>query len=296
MENDIRTSYYNISRNQINISDYIDYPLKINMINMIGNINTYINIEKLFDIADQDFIIQGFRYKGKTKGDVVAIKSEQQKSMNNSLTIYVNISGYYNYVLNKNEEHRIIKAKLFCSGAIHIPGCRLIIEGHQVVHLIEQKIRSIDSKYYDILEIKDITQIKGRINPYDSMFTTQYQFKNIYIDRIKLCNILTNSPYNCIIKYKPKIYPGLKVFYYIQCRDPNDKKNKITCIIQKSGIIGINGANEKYKFREVYNFINKVLIDNWNEVVICNASVKAPLIPKLMPRTDLLEQEEEEED
>lgn len=296
MEYDDSYTSYRYLTNQININDYIKYPLKINMINMIGKINTYINIEKLFNIIEPDSIIQGFRYKGRIVGLTIPIKSELQKSMNNSLTIYINISNYYNYVLNNDETSRIIKAKLFCSGAVHIPGCRLLVEGNQIIKLIEKKIKNINSKYHAELEIKDITEVKGEIVPFDTMFTTQYQLKDIYIDRIKLCNILTAPPYNCIIKFIPQKFPGLKVLYRIQCRDPNDRKNKITCIIQKSGIIGINGANEKYKFREAYNFINQVLIENWEQVItICNSIPKVHSLPKLMPRINFPEQEEEED-
>lgn len=214
-------------------------PIKVNMINMVGTIGTELNLDELFKTLHCDETINGITLEEKEKGQV---KRKKVASFYNCMTIYL-----------KSESNRILKVKLFCSGAVHIPGCLFLKDGTEALKLIYQKLKSIDN----FKPIGKRELLRPQICEEKTMYTTQYQLNLDYINRLALAKIIRDK-YKTYCIYRPEKYPGLKIYYDTK----TSYRPKVSIIIHRSGRASINGANTKSKIIQAYNFINKIISDN----------------------------------
>ena len=215
-------------------------PLKVNMINMVGTVGTTINLEELFKIFPLNDDIIGLALKEKEKGQV---SRKKVSSFYNCITIYLKLT-------------RVLKVKLFCSGAVHIPGCLFLKEGMETIKILYQKLKSIDFQKVGKREF-----LRPQIYEEKTMYTTQYQLNLDYINRLALAKIIRDK-YNTYCIFRPEKYPGLKIYYDTK----TSYRSKVSIIIHRSGRASINGANTKQKIIQAYNFINQVIEDNLNQI------------------------------
>jgi TATA-box binding protein (TBP) (component of TFIID and TFIIIB) len=226
---------------------------------MIGTLNTTIDMDNLINKLELDDIFIGIKYKSKTKGQIIPSKIKKKRFKNN----------FYNcltlFIKPKQDSDRILKVKLFCSGAVHIPGCIRIKEGEEIVQLLCNKMKSFNKEDFNRL-IGPYDNLLPQIYSEKTMLTTQYELSVKHIDRLKLSSIIREK-YNVYCRYNPEKYPGLKIYYIAECHNPEDTRTKITIIMHRSGKVSINGANKKYKIIQAYKFINKIILDNLRDII-----------------------------
>ena len=233
----------------------IEQPLKIGMINLCGSLGTKLNLEKLFELFPIDNTFVGIKFNEKTKGNVhnKKVKKQGTKSFYNCLTIILKL------------KERFVKPKIFCSGSVHIPGCKNTDEGPLILQMILNKFFSDipDSTFKK--NIGDSDEFDPEIRIEDTMYTIQYKVKISSINRTKIAALIRQK-YKVFALYRPQRYPGVRVYYYSNDTTGPVKRRKVTIIIQNSGIISIKGANTVDKYIEAYHFINKIIEENKDEI------------------------------
>jgi len=208
---------------------------------MIGTIGTIIDLNELFKILPLDIHIIGFTLKEKEKGDVN--KKKRTSSFYNCMTIYLKLD-------------RVLKVKLFCSGAVHIPGCLFLREGTEILKIIYQKLKAIDFRKVGKREL-----LRPEIESQKTMYTTQYQLNIDYINRLTLAKIIRDKHKTYCI-YRPEKYPGLKIYYDTK----TEYRPKVSIIVHRSGRASINGANTKEKIKQAYHFINQIILEHLDQI------------------------------
>lgn len=231
-------------------------PLKLGMINLCGSLGTALNLSELYDNLEIDDLFVGIKFNDKSKGDTHA-KSKKQKT---------NSKSFYNcmtLVIKLND--RFVKTKIFCSGSVHIPGCKNIDEGPLILQMILNKFFSDINEKVFTNKIGDMNSFDPIIKTENTMYTVQYKINIPSINRTKIASIV-RTKYNVFALYNPQRYPGVRIRYYSTDNTGPEKRKKVTIIIQNSGIISIKGANTVGKYMEAYEFINKIILENKQEI------------------------------
>lgn len=221
------------------------------MINIIGILGSKVDLQKIFDnyYPDDDPYIIGMRYKTERKG--IIPKSKGRKKKKKTLEYQRNCIGFY----IKISEDRILKPNIYQTGNIHIPGCKSMNEAESFIQYISDLVNDFEAYLeYD--------KINPQIVYNSSMFTAQYQLIMEHVDRAKLAQIITNE-YDTFCIFKTDEYPGLKIFYH-------KEDIKVTIIIHRSMKISFNGANSFEKVKIAHNFINEIIAENQNRILISN--------------------------
>lgn len=209
--------------------DLLKKELSINMINMIGSLGTIIDLDDFYDKVQLTPVITGIKGRSGEKGEVPVTK---KKKFYNSVTVYIKLND------------RIVKAKVFTSGSVHMPGLSLLSESNQIMDILANAYPKDGAVHPQVLEDK-------------TMFTTQYELNIDKFDGIKFCNILL-SEYGIYATYDPRNFPGVIAKFEL----PGNDKNVVTGIFYRSGKICINGSNSKSKIIETYRLINDILMKN----------------------------------
>lgn len=224
---------------------YVQEPT-IGMINIVGKISTPIDLDALYEDFVPDDTIIGIKLKEKEKGIILVNKKNKKKvkkaTFYNQATIYVK----YN--------NREFKIKLFNSGNVHIPGCKLINDGNILLIMIADKIADYDNCCV-------VGNIEPVLIPSKYMTTMQYRIElDKNINKSKLYEIILKK-YKMFALYNPETYPGIKIKYV----PPNDTK-QITIIIQSSGIIAMKGGISMEKNMIAHDWINNIIINELENI------------------------------
>lgn len=236
-----------------NHNDMILEPIRIVMINMNGIIYNIhgkelnLNIENIFDKFKKTKNIIGIKYGLKTKGIEESKKKANKKTFLNSCQFYVNYK-------NKYDNERTFKIKVTRPGSIHIPGCLFLQDSTDIIEII---YNYLVNNNFICPKITNKT-----INFNKKMYTSQLTYNFQYIDMLKFAEIIREE-YKVNALYLPSKYYALKVYYKFK---NNDERNTATIILYKSGKCAINGTNHRYKIREVYDWFNKLVFDNYKRI------------------------------
>jgi TATA-box binding protein (TBP) (component of TFIID and TFIIIB) len=262
------------------MSDFIATKYRISTITSTGRINTEIDLKKLFDSLDiiqKDAEKKGIVYleygKNKfesiTKGELVkrkvkSRKIKQIKRFDNQATVIMKINEDKIYYINM---------KIFKNGNIQMTGIKNIDDGIECVNLLIKFIKDQNTIENTIVLSKDemiLTNYKVQL--INSDFKINMQIKREVLYKILICE------YNIVCSYEPCIYPGVKIQYFWNeningqcvCEEHCSTKKKkaickkITIAVFQSGCIIITGANTISQINDSYNFICKIIYDNYN--------------------------------
>jgi TATA-box binding protein (TBP) (component of TFIID and TFIIIB) len=161
-------------------------------------------------------------------------KKKQLQSFHNQVSVGV--------VLPETE--RILCVKLFLNGSIHITGCKNVNDAITVMNILFSRL------HYESLTIKRLTGLK--ICMINSNFKIGFE-----IDRVRLYHLIKD---NITCSYDPTIHACVDIKYL------SDEK-KVSIFVFESGSIIITGANKLEQVFEAYNFINKLLLENYKKIV-----------------------------
>lgn len=236
---------------------------KINMVKVVEIIKNI--IEK-----KESKTIVGLKYKDICVGDVK--KNKKKKAQ------------FYNQVtilIKPFKDHKNVNVKFFLNGSISMTGCLYETDGMDAMNNFVNTIKKYPDVFYDKDDIKQF----GIINYGITLINSDYHV-NFKIERIKLYNLLVKN-YNIYVSYDPDIYQGVKISYMWnensisknglcncgnKCRLEKNLRKKnickiVTIAIFQSGNIIITGASDIRQTQEAYEFINKILHDNYNSIV-----------------------------
>lgn len=265
---------------QNKIEGVVKKQMKVNCVNEEEVRVLEKNIEKVKDIKRVD-IISNVK---KVNGNNVIFKDVRKINVglsNKDLTTYrIKKKGaFYNcFVLIirmkiEEDNYKEFHVKIFNTGKLELPG----IQSDAILYKVLNKVKSILSPYVENLDYNsDIETVLINSN-----------FKcNYYIDRDKLVTLLKYK-YNLHIVYDPCSYPGIQCkFYYnknyknnngscvckTRCykdktRNP-DKCTELSFMIFRTGSILIVGKCSEDILNYIYNFIKKILLEDYKEFMI----------------------------
>jgi TATA-box binding protein (TBP) (component of TFIID and TFIIIB) len=244
------------------------------------------NILKDIIENDESDTIVGLEYKDISVGCVKKPKNSNKKSNDND-NDNNNVSKkkkFYNQVtilIKPFKEHKNINIKFFLNGSISMTGCLYDDDGIKAINNFITEIK----KYPDVFYKKSDISTFAAINYNITLINTDY-IVGFKIDRMKLYNLLVKN-YKIYVSYDPAIYQGVKISYMWnekniykdglckcdeKCRLEKNLRKKnickiVTIAIFQSGKIIITGASDIKQTNEAYNFINKILYDNYSSIV-----------------------------
>jgi len=195
--------------------------------------------------------------------------------------------------LNSNNEYKSINIFCFKEGTFKLAGFKseedIQIGSNELIKYIERNRRQImdDDTTISTLFVHSDESVLKIEELRTIMFNTDFCV-NFKLLRDVLFEMVC-SEYNLVLsEYEPDIYPGVKIRYFYnkkkerkikgictctsQCNgkgngDGNGKCKMGTISVFQSGKIIITGANSYNQVLEMYEFINKVLKENYEKVI-----------------------------
>ena len=181
---------------------------------------------------------------GLSKKDIISYRSKQKSAFYNCFVLILRI--------NIRDKFKEVHVKIFNTGKIEIPGIQDDETYNNTLSLIIDILKGLIKN--ENLTIPDTSETV-LIN---SNFRCGY-----YIDREKLYKIL-KSKYNINATYDSCSYPG------IQCKYNIDVNHNISFMIFRTGSVLIVGKCEMETLNVVYDFLVKLLHDEYSNVSISN--------------------------
>tara|TARA_Y100001970_G_scaffold31743_1_gene39530 strand:+ start:1983 stop:3083 length:1101 start_codon:yes stop_codon:yes gene_type:complete len=206
---------------------------------------------------------------GLCKKDLINSRTKDKSAFYNCFVITLRI--LYNNIFKE------IHVKIFNTGKLEIPG----IQNDEILNIVLVKTMKILG---DLLNRKlNILEDKTENVLINSNFNCGF-----YIDREILFNLLRYK-YHINASYDPCSYPGIQCIYYYNIEknesisntlnyklsDKKDKNiQKISYMIFRTGSILIVGKCSEDILKMVYEYIKKILIDEYREIMISNIDKK----------------------
>jgi len=181
---------------------------------------------------------------GLSKRDITSYRSKQKSAFYNCFVIILRIKD--------NDIFKEIHIKIFNTGKLEIPGIQ-----NDALHC------KILKEVINILNVNtNNSNITIPSNSETVLINSNFRC-GYYIDRDKMYNILKYK-YNINATYDSCSYPG------IQCKYQVTKDSVISFMIFRTGSVLIVGKCEMDTLNEVYNFLVKMLEDEYVNIHICN--------------------------
>lgn len=237
-------NYLNISTMTVTCS----YPVSFDLKNIAKKIKlsnpgiVYINWnQKVIRYLDEKFIS----------------KKQSNKSFYNQLTIRM-ISKY---------KEKPVNIKIFRNGSIQMTGCN---SSELFVDCITNLNNLINTSFKNFIDDKKTMKnnslsIDDVFNLKINMINANYE-ENIIVDRQKLYNILISKNIKCI--YEKSRHASVNIKF----KNDESVGKPITIFIFEKGKISINGGRTMKQILDAHKFVTKILIDNYNDILISDFS------------------------
>ena len=221
---------------------------------------------------------------GLSKKDIVSYRTKKKSAFYNCFVLIMRL--LYNGIF------REIHIKVFNTGKLEIPG----IQNDQLLTIVLDNLIQILKPYVcnnDLHYLKEKTETV-LIN---SNFNCGY-----YINREKLFDILKYK-YKINSSFDPCSYPGIQCeFYYDTDKDDNtgrqinniditnnsDNIFKISFMIFRTGSVLIVGKCDEHILYNIYNFVKKILQDEYSEIVTNNITTESLVKKKKQVRKKII--------
>lgn len=215
---------------------------------------------------------------GMSKKDIMTCRGKVKNAFYNCFALILRF--------NFNDKYREIHVKVFNTGKLEIPGVLNV----QILNIVKDMIIKLLLPY--------IVDIPLEFLPHDienNVLINSNFNCGFYIDRDRLHSILRSSAYNIETAYDPCSYPGVKCKYYFnheigfdidrQCGkllhsdrtmkmselDNAKKYSEISFMIFRTGSCLIVGNCTERILRFVYDFIKKILQDEYYNIAVKNS-------------------------
>lgn len=282
-------------------SGLIDIPkptqLRISTISAKCKLTAEINIAELYKVVKEnvnknimsqensDYFIQGIQYGKEIVGLFKNLKKKKHKiqfKVDNDDLKNVDFYNQCTLLLYSDYNNNQINLKLFKNGSITMTGCKEQDDGPYVVKKLinemknHQKVFMYDEDQFDIM-----------MNGFAVTMINSDYFCGFRLHLKKLEEVLINK-YQLFFSYDPKVYAAVKISFMWnkdyeadgichcgkKCIVSKKKSikaknncNIITVAIFNSGKIIITGSNSFDKTKAAYKYINKLLKDNYADII-----------------------------
>lgn len=203
---------------------------------------------------------------GISKKDLISYRCKKKSAFYNCFVLILRLN-----ILNDFREFHV---KIFNTGKFEIPG----IQSDETFSLVLKKVVYILQPFVE--ETLFYNEELAETVLINSNFTSGF-----YINRDKLYDILKKK-YNIPCIFDPCSYPGIQCkFYYgktdvpldethLTNKEIKDTKKAVSFMIFRTGSILIVGKCDETVLYEIYNYIKKILIDEYKEIVTCNVEME----------------------
>lgn len=260
----------------------LPYDLKIATITFTCKFNTLINVCAIghyLELCNEDVVCVKYgpdsivRSLIKLKKNY-KVKDPKKKNFQNQVSLMIRIKN-----------RRLIHTKLFSNGTMQITGCKSIFNFVEVMKILCKKLLTFKFAYDTVtkktikkvfitnknnVKVEKTKQLKIRM--INSSFHVGFM-----IDRVVLYKFLLERGFDCT--YDQCSHAGINLKYKVG-------EDSISILIFESGSIIITGAKTQFHIWESYEFIVKLLYDNFHLIVKNN-------IEKLLLRNDIKKMIEE---
>lgn len=221
---------------------------------------------------------------GLCKKDIISYRTKKKSAFYNCFVLIMR--------LLYNDVFREIHIKVFNTGKLEIPGIQndelLIIVLDNLIQILKPYV--CDSDLYYLKEKTETVLINSNFNC------------GYYINREKLFDILKYK-YKINSSFDPCSYPGIQCeFYYDTEKDDNtgrqinniditnnsDNIFKISFMIFRTGSVLIVGKCDEDILYDIYNFIKKILEDEYSDIVTNNIDTESVAKKKKQVRKKII--------
>jgi len=221
---------------------------------------------------------------GLSKKDIVSYRTKKKSAFYNCFVLIMRV--LYNDIF------REIHIKVFNTGKLEIPGIQnddlLIIVLDNLIKTLKPYVSS--NNLYYLKEKTETVLINSNFNC------------GFYINREKLFDILKYK-YKINTSFDPCSYPGIQCeFYYdtdiaynsgrqinnIDITNNSDNIFKISFMIFRTGSVLIVGKCDQHILYNIYNYIKKILEDEYSEIVTNNIEAETLLKKKKQVRKKII--------
>lgn len=250
---------------------------KTSVLYNVENIGLYFN--------DFDDIIIGKKYGNRHVSDIINTKKNKTKKEESKKNFYNQVSLIINSSRLNDPNHtdiskiKTINVKLFINGSIQMTGCKHIQNVEKTLEILFEKLKKkkailndnnkfeiksfiINEKDKELLNILNVRDFQIR------MINTNFNI-NFKINRQRLHEILLAN--NIDTSFDSINHAYINIKYTI----PNSIK-VVSIFIFESGAITIAGANNCYQVIQAYNFINKIILQNYFKIM------SKPITPQIL--------------
>lgn len=244
---------------------------------LCGNIARYIDLKPDSILS----VTHGKFDDNRTNRSIVPKKANAGKKKKKKNVFYNQVSMYVHI---KAKRKKPVNIKIFSNGAIQMTGCKTIDNALETLSKIifeMKKTRAIINystmkmeevpfaKYPNLLDFNCVTNVK--IAMINSNFKMPFK-----IDRGKLYNLLLAENYECL--FDPVKHACVNIKF-------ENSEKTISIFVFEGGSIIITGARNCSQISEAYNFINKYLLTNHNQIVKNDVLTNSNII-KYLDNTD----------
>ena len=221
---------------------------------------------------------------GLCKKDIISYRTKKKSAFYNCFVLIMR--------LLYNDIFREIHIKVFNTGKLEIPG----IQNDDLLYIVLDNLIKIlkphicDNKLYYLKEKTETVLINSNFNC------------GYYINREKLFDILKYK-YNINTSFDPCSYPGIQCeFYYdtekedntgrqinnIDINNNSDNIFKISFMIFRTGSVLIVGKCDEDILYYIYNFVRKILQDEYFDIVTNNINKESKMKKKKQVRKKII--------
>lgn len=283
---DLLTGLYNAKQELLNLP----YDLEISTTTVTCHLDVVFNVENIgLYFNDFDNIVIGKRYGNRIVNNLINVKKlkvgkkkkrREKKNFYNQVSLIfrsATLMGLDPEKLSLKERFKTVNIKLFINGSIQMTGCKHLDNIKKSLEILFDRLKiskavlnnnmkfEIKPFVDDIknLNINNVTNFK--IVMINTNFNILFQ-----INREKLHQLLKDNNFD--VTFDPIIHACVNVKFHI----PNTLNKTISIFVFESGSITIAGSNSCQQVLETYNFINKLILNNYNSLL------SKPITPKLI--------------
>jgi len=221
---------------------------------------------------------------GLCKKDIISYRTKKKSAFYNCFVLIMR--------LLYNDNFREIHIKVFNTGKLEIPGIQnddlLSIVLDNLIQILKPHV--CDNKLYYLKEKTETVLINSNFNC------------GYYINREKLFDILKYK-YNINTSFDPCSYPGIQCeFYYdtdkqdntgrqfnnIDINNISDNIFKVSFMIFRTGSVLIVGKCDEDILYYIYNFVKKILQDEYFDIVTININKETKMKKKKQVRKKII--------
>lgn len=261
----------------INLEDLPD-DLKISTITLTCSFNALFNTENIGKYlglsADRIISIKYGDIRGEApksvRTNVAPTKTKKQgKSRKVKCT-----KAFYNQVtivIKTKFTDSTVNVKLFQNGSLQMTGCKNFYSCTEALNILCSELRVVKAIFDPITKNKIIpkpfaTNLQNvsleKINDFKIRLINSNFKTGFKIDRDELYKLLLKKDIYCT--FEPDVHAAINIKHNYK------NTEKISIFVFESGAIIITGAKHKDQLVDAYKFINNVLYENYNKIVLNN--------------------------